>query len=167
MSDSDTEGIRRISSELDALPLEARRFVSVYAYVLARVARTDPGFSDAERVFMEQAVVEVGQLSGPQAALVVQSALGFGALYGATEDYVVTREFARVATREQCEALLQTGFAVSAADDHVSQSEVAELNEIGAELGLDPDEVEAIRRTALERLGRPPDGQEGSEDTPD
>ncbi len=153
MSDSETDGIRRITSELDALPLDARRFVSVYAYVLARVARTDPGFSDAERELMEGAVVAVGGLSEPQAAMVVQGALSMGSLYGATEDYVVTREFARVATREQCEALLRTGIAVSAADDHVTHSEVAEINEIGAELGFDAQEVDAIRRDAMEQLG--------------
>jgi hypothetical protein len=76
-----------------------------------------------------------------------------GALYGATEDYVVTREFARVATREQCESLLRTGFAVSAADDNISASEIAELNEIGAELGLSSDEVDAVRRDALATFG--------------
>ncbi len=160
MSDRETDGIRRVSAELDALPLETRRFVSVYAYVLARVARTDPGFSVAEREFMERAVVEAGRLTEAQAALVVQSARSIGSLYGATEDYVVTREFARVATREQCEALLRTGFAVSAADDHVSASEVAELNEIGAELGFAADEVEAIRRDAFEQLGRTADGDD-------
>ncbi len=156
MSDSETDGLRRISGELDALPLETRRFATVYAYVLARVARTDPGLGDAEREFMERAVVEAGQLSGPQAALVVQGALSMGSLYGATEDYVVTREFARVATREQCEALLRTGFAVSAADDRVTSSEIAELNEIGAELGFDPAEVDTIRRDAFRQLGHVP-----------
>lgn len=153
MNESESDGIRRISSELDALPLETRRFASAFAYVLARVARTDPGLGDAERELMERAVVETGRLSGPQAALVVQSALSIGSLYGATEDYVVTREFARVATREQCAALLRTGFTLSAADDRVTHSEMAELNEIGAELGFDADEVEAIRRDAFDRLG--------------
>lgn len=151
MSEGETERIRRISGELDALPGDARKFISGYAYVLARVARTDPGFTAAERETMERAVIQFGGLTEPQAALVVQVARSLGLLYGATEDYVITREFARIASREQCEALLQTGFVVSAADDNVSGTELAELREIGVELGLGPDDVDAIRRRSLER----------------
>ncbi len=158
MSDSESERIRRVSGELDALPVETRRFVSVYAYVLARVVRTDPGFSDAERLAVEGAVIEAAGLSEGQAALIVQTAHSMGSLYGATEDYVLTREFARVATRAQCEALLRTGFAVSAADDYVSQSELSEIREIGAELGFGAEEVEAIRREALAQLGLTSEG---------
>ncbi len=152
MSEGETERIRRISSELDALPNEARKFISGYAYILGRVARTDPGLTDAEREIMERAVIEVGKLSEPQAVLVVQIACSIGLLYGATEDYTVTREFARVATREQREALLRASFVVSAADDNVSRTEMAELREIGAELGLDPEEIDTIRRESLANL---------------
>lgn len=161
MSDSESDGIRRISGELDALPVETRRFISVYAYVLARVARTDPGLTDAERGFMERAVIEAGGLSEAQAALVVQVAHSMGSLYGATEDYVFTREFARVSTPEQCEALLRTAFAVSAADGHVSGSELAELSEIAAELGIGPSTAEAIRAEVIP--GWPPAQDEDSE----
>lgn len=161
MSDGEVDRIRRVSSELEALPADARRFVSVYAYVLARVARTDPGLSDAERLSMERAVIDIGGLSEAQAVLVVQAAHSIGSLYGATEDYVVTREFARVASREQCEALLRAGFAVSAADDLVTASELAELGEIGAELGFTAEEVEAIRRDALAAPGRAVDDTAG------
>ncbi len=152
MSEGESERIRRISGELDALPRESRKFISGYAYVLARVARTDPGFTEAERETMERAVIEIGGLTEPQAALVVQVARSLGLLYGATEDYVVTREFARVATRDQREALLRTGYVVSAADSNISGTEIAELREIGAELGLTADEVDSIRRESLQRL---------------
>ena len=152
MSDPGSDGIRRVSSELEALPFETRRFVSVYAYVLARVARTDPGLSDAERDFMERSVSEVGGLSEEQAALVVQIAHSMGSLYGATEDYVLTREFASLATSPQCEALLRTAFAVSAADGNVSESELAELQEIGMELGMESATVEAIAAELIDGL---------------
>ena len=39
--DSETESIRRISAELEALPIEQRRFIAGFAYVLARVAHAD------------------------------------------------------------------------------------------------------------------------------
>ena len=70
----DTESIRRISAELEALPIESRRFIAGYAYVLARVAHADLDVSEPELAFMEHAVVEVGHLSEPQAVLVVEMA---------------------------------------------------------------------------------------------
>lgn len=153
MSEQESEGIRRVTAELDALPLQARRFISVYAYVLARVARIEPGLSDGERELMERAVIEVGQLTESQAALIVQVAHSMGTLFGATEDYTVTREFAAMASPEQCQALLRTAYAVSGADGQVSDSELAELSEIGAELGLAPELVDDIERAFLADLG--------------
>jgi hypothetical protein len=66
-------------------------------------------------------------------------------LYGATDDYVVTREFAQNASREQREDLLRTAFAMGAADHTITAPESAELNEVGKELGFRADEVDAIR----------------------
>lgn len=146
MSEHESAGIRRVTAELDALPLETRRFITVYAYVLARAARIDPGLSGDELDAMERAVVEVGGLTAEQATLVVQVAYSMGALFGATEDYVVTREFTALASPAQCEALLRTAHAVSAADGRISDSELGELREIGAELGLEPQVVADIGR---------------------
>ena len=81
-------------------------------------------------------VVDVGHLSEAQAVLVVEMARNMNELYGATDDYVVTREFANLATRAQREDLLRTAFAVGAADHSITAPEVAELNEVGKELGL-------------------------------
>ena len=141
----DTESIRRISAELEALPLEARRFIAGYAYVLARVAHADLEVSEPELAFMEHAVVEVGHLSEAQAVLVVEMARNMNEIYGATDDYVVTREFAQHATVEQREDLLRTAFAMGAADHSITAPESAELNEVGKELGFRADEVDTIR----------------------
>src|SRR5688572_4129506 len=126
----DTESIRRISAQLEALPLEARRFIAGYAYVLARVAHADLEVSEPELAFMEHAVVEVGHLSEAQAVLVVEMARNMNEIYGATDDYVVTREFAQHATVEQREDLLRTAFAMGAADHSITAPESAELNEV-------------------------------------
>jgi len=148
----ETESIRRIAGELDALPLDQRRFVAGFAYVLARAAHADLEISPAELAYIERAVVEVGHLSEAQAVLVVEMARNMSELYGATDDYVVTREWARTATREQREDLLRTAFAVGAADDSISAAESAELNEIGKELGFRSDEVDAIRNEFRDQL---------------
>jgi tellurite resistance protein len=151
-SSGDTESIRRISSELDALPLEQRRFVAGFAYVLARAAHADLEISPAELAYIERAVIEVGHLSEGQSVLVVEMARRMNELYGPTDDYVVTRQIAESATREQREDLLRTAFAVGAADDSISAAETAELNEIGKELGFRADEVDAIRYEFRDQL---------------
>jgi hypothetical protein len=149
--EAETESIRRISGELEALPLEQRRFVAGFAYVLARAAHADLIASPAEISDMEAAIVAVGHLSQPQAALVVEMARHMNELYGPTDDYVVTRDWAEAASREQREDLLRTAFAV-AARDAISAEEVAELNEIGKELLFRPDEVDAVRYEFREQL---------------
>ena len=149
---SDSESIKRIAAEIGALPIEQRRFIAGFAYVLARAANADLDVSQAEVEYMEGAVVEVGHLSHAQAVLVVEMARNMAELYGATDDYVVTRSFAEHSTREQREDLLRTAFAVGAADDSITAAESAELNEIGKELGFRSDEVDAIRNEFRDKL---------------
>jgi tellurite resistance protein len=148
----DSQSIRRIAGEIEALPIEERRYIAGFAYVLARAAHADLDISRAELDHMEEAVVEVGHLTKPQAVLVVEMARNMAELYGPTDDYVVTREFATNSTREQREDLLRTAFAVGAADDSITATEVAELNEIGKELGFRADEVDAIRNEFRDQL---------------
>jgi hypothetical protein len=147
----ETESIRRISTELEALPLEQRRFVAGFAYVLARAAHADLVVSAAEVSDMEEEIIAVGQLSAPQAALVVEMARHMNELYGPTDDYIVTRDWAETATREQREGLLRAAFTV-ASRDAISAEEVAELNEIGKELLFRPDEVDAVRYEFRDQL---------------
>ncbi len=149
---SDTESIRRIAGQVEALPVEQRRFIAGFAYVLARAAHADLDVSDAELEYMERAVVEVGNLSEAQAVLVVEMARNMTELYGATDDYVVTRQFAKDSTREQREDLLRTAFAVGAADDIITAAESAELNQIGKELGFRADEIDNLRDEFRDKL---------------
>jgi uncharacterized tellurite resistance protein B-like protein len=148
----DTESMRRILAELEALPLEQRRYVAGFAYVLARVARADLDVSDAELGYMKHALVQVGHLSPAQAVLVVEMARNVSELYGPTDDYLVTRDLARTATRQQREDLLRTAFTVGAADDSITAGEVAELNEVGKELGFRSDEVDSLRNEFRDQL---------------
>lgn len=147
-----TESIRRIAGEVEALPIEQRRYVAGFAYVLARAAHADLEVTEAELKYMEHAVVEIGHLTEAQAVLVVEMARNMAELYGATDDFVVTRRFTEISTREQREDLLRTAFAVGAADDSISAAESAELNQIGKELGFRADEVDAIRDEFRDKL---------------
>jgi tellurite resistance protein len=149
---NESESIRRIAGEMEALPIDQRRFIAGFAYVLARAAHADLDFSTVELRFMEQAVIQVGHLSEAQAVLVVEMARNMTELYGATDDFVVTREFANNSTREQREDLLRTAFAVGAADDSITAAESAELNQIGKELGFRSDEVDEMRNEFRDQL---------------
>jgi tellurite resistance protein len=148
----DSESIRRISGQIEALPIDQRRFVAGFAYVLARAAHADLEITQAELQYMEKAVIEVGHLSEAEAVLVVEMARNMTELYGPTDDYVVTRDFANRSTREQREDLLRTAFSVGATDDSINAAESAELNEIGKELGFRADEVDAVRDEFRDQL---------------
>ena len=73
----------------------------------------------------------------------------------------MTREFNRLATREDKLALLRCLFAVSASDDSVSVEEDNEIRRISSELRLTHQEFIAIRsefRDKLSVLRKPPEG---------
>lgn len=143
--DEHSDVIRRAAAEIAALPVDARRFITGYSYVLARVAYADRDFNDAELESMVRSLTDVGHLTENQAILVVEVARNMALLYGSSEDFVVTTEFARSTTREQREDLLRTAFAVGAADAEISAPESAVLEEIGKELGFRSDEIASIR----------------------
>ena len=66
-------------------------------------------------------------------------------LYGGTDDYTITREVSKTATREQLQRLLRASFVVASADQTIDAGESAELDEIGRELGFADTEIRAMR----------------------
>ena len=149
---NETATVKRIVGQLEALPIEQRRFVAGFAYVLGRAANADLVFEEAEVTAIEQMVVEVGGLTEAQSVLVVEIARNQAELYGATEDFLVTREFARTASQEDREKLLRCAFRIGAVDQSITSVESAELNEIGKELGFLPAEIDAIRTEFADQL---------------
>jgi len=83
-------------------------------------------------------------------------------LFGGTENYLVTREFNRLATREEKLALLRCLFAVSASDDSISVMEDNEIRRIADELRLTHEDFIAARsefRKYLSVLRKTPGGR--------
>jgi tellurite resistance protein len=150
--DSDTETIKRIAAQLQELPMERRRFIGGFAYVLGRAAHADLDITSDEIAFIEKTIVEVGGLPEAQAVLVVEIARAQTELNGATEDYLVTREFTESASVEDRQRLLRFAFAVAASDDTITAQESAELNQIGKELGFSAGEVDAVRLGFADQL---------------
>jgi uncharacterized tellurite resistance protein B-like protein len=141
----ETETVRRIVSELRAMPAEQARYVAAFAFILARVAHADLEISTEETQKMERIVRDLGHLPAAQAVLAVEIAKRQSELAGGTENFLVTREFKEVATREQCTELLDCLFAVSAADESISGAEESQIRQVASELGFSLDEMVAIR----------------------
>jgi uncharacterized tellurite resistance protein B-like protein len=148
----DTATVRKILSSLDAMDPEQAKFAAAFAYVLCRVARTDLHISDDEAAAMERIVREKAGLTEAQAIVVLEIAKAQEKLFGSTENFLVTREFKRLATREQKIALVDCLFAVSSADQSISTAEDNEIVRIASELELPRDEVIAARGRYREYL---------------
>jgi len=148
----ETATVRRIVARLEALPPDRARFLAGFAYVMSRAAEADFDISDAETKVMERYVVELGGIDEAQAVLVIEMAKVQARTQGQTEDFVVTREFAELATEEQKLAVLRCCFAVSAADETISAVEASVVNEIARELDVSREQLNAVREEFHDRL---------------
>jgi uncharacterized tellurite resistance protein B-like protein len=147
----EAEVIRRISAQLDAMPEDRARYLAGFAYILSRAALADMTVTDDEIRQMEQTVIEVGAIPEAEAVLVVEMAKTQSKLYGATEDYIITRDWSSRATTEQKLDLLRACYVV-AETGLISAEENATLQQIANEFGLDADQVKAVRSEFYERL---------------
>lgn len=141
----ETETVRKITDALDRMDFDQARYIAAFAYVLARAARADLHISELETRAMERIVVEHSGFPEEQAILVVQIAKTQNKLFGATEDFVVTREFGNIATREQKLTILDCLFSVAAAEGLISMEEDNVIRQIASELKLDHRDFIALR----------------------
>jgi uncharacterized tellurite resistance protein B-like protein len=140
----ETETVRKIVSALDQMEPERARFIAAFAFILCRVARADLNISPSEVRLMERIVMERSGLPEEQVILVVQMAKTQNTLFGGTENFLVTREFNEIATREQKLALLDCLFAL-ASDELISEAEDNEISRICRELQLSREDFIAVR----------------------
>jgi uncharacterized tellurite resistance protein B-like protein len=140
-----SSAVRDIVDQLSSLDPEQARWVASFAMVLARAARADLDISDQELEAMKDIVHRIGGLPLGQAALVAEMAAHRNQLLGASEDYLATREFNRVAADGDRERLLHCLFAVTAADDSISLVEEEEVRQVANELGIEHSRFTEIR----------------------
>lgn len=160
----ETETVRKIVQKLDRLPEEQARYIAAFAYLLSRASAADLDVTAEETAKMERLVMEQGGLSEDMAILVVQMAKTQTQLFGGTENYLVTREFERLASREQKLALIDCLFAVTATDEDISMTEDNVVKQIASELKLSHSEYINARSRFREHLsilkpGRKRDGK--------
>jgi uncharacterized tellurite resistance protein B-like protein len=151
-ADAETATVRRIAAELERLDPATAKYLAAFAYVLARLAHADLTIDASETAEMERCVHDVAELEEAQAALVVQIAQSQARLLGGTENYVVTREFRKIATAEQRGRLLQCLYAVAAADGTISTAESREIANIGEEIGFTRAEINSLRGAYRDKL---------------
>ena len=156
----DDNRLHEIEVALEAHGSERARYLACFAYILTRAAKADHHVSDAEGRLMEQIIAERAGVSAEQAALVVRIAREAGHSRG-TDDYLIAREFERVASRDEKLALLDCLFAIAAADSPILTVEDNEVRRVASELKLEhADYIEVRRRHlgSLNVLKRPDQG---------
>lgn len=149
------DGADVLDSLADALehmdPGEARR-VAAFAYLLSRVAHADHDVTEPERAAMEQLLVGRAGLAADRASIVLELATSRLIHVRGTQDFLVTRELAGVATIEEKRALIAGLFEVCAADGLISTVEDNEIRRVASEIGLEHREVVSLRQRYRDRL---------------
>lgn len=148
---AETDSVRAISIRLEAMPPARARYVAAFAYLLGRAAQATGAVSDAERAEMLRIAGEDG-LDAETAPLVIDLAATLAGQYGATEDYLVTREFKAISTMEDRERLLRCFFLVLAADDEIDATESWLANRLAEELDIERPDLNALREEFHDQL---------------
>lgn len=149
---TETASVRRIAGQLNALPPAEARRIAAEAYLLGRAANADLSISDAEAEVMRGIAREVGGLDPDAAAIVVELARLQTTREGATEDWLVAREFKAISTPEQRLALLRSCFIVTAANDEIDAQEAWLVNRLAEELDVPRPDLNAIREEFRDQL---------------
>ena len=146
------DSVGEIEKVLASLEPARARYLACFAYILIRVARADHHITETEVRLMERIVTERGGLPPEQASLVVRIAASEGLRHGGTEDFIVSREFAGLADRDQKLALLECLFAVSAADESIGTVEDNAIRQIASELRLEHSDFITARSAHVRHL---------------
>ena len=160
--DQPVDSLREIETALTDMDPAQARYIAGFAYILGRVAKADHQVTEEESAIMQRLVAERGNLTADQASLVVRIATAQTLRHGGTEDFIVTRDFEKGATREQKLALIDCLFAVSSSDESIRTIEDNEIRRIASELKLDHSDFIRVRWAHVNNLevlrGRKPNG---------
>ena len=148
----ETASVRRIAARLGNHPPAEARFLAAFAYLLNRAAQADLAVSDIEAREIARLVAEAGRIAPADAELIVELARAQAVDHGASEDYLVTREFKAISTPAQRLALLRCCFLVAAADDEIGPDEAHLVNRLAEQLDVPRPDLNRVRAEFHERL---------------
>ena len=146
---TDSDGLQEIADALDRLDPGQARYLAGFAYVLSRLAAADHVVSTDEAQAMQRLVREKGDLPADQAAMVVQLATHQQRLFGATDDFLVTRELQRNSSYEQRLHLVECLFSLASTDERIAAEEADEIGRIARELRIEQVDLSRLRTRAL------------------
>jgi len=149
--EGETSSVRMIGAALSGLPPPRARYVAAFAYRLGRAAYANMEVSEAERREIAH-IGEVAGLDAETAKLVMDMSTTLSTEFGATEDFLVTREFKAISTMEERHRLLRACFLVMAADDEIDANEAWLVNRVAEELDVERTDLNQIRAEFHERL---------------
>ena len=148
---AETQSVQVLSARLEGLPPARARHLAAFAYLLGRAAHASDGMNEAEREEMRR-LTAAGGLDAETGSLIVDMAGTLADEFGATEDFLVTREFKAISTMEERERLLRCCFLVMAADDDIDATESWLANRLAEELDVERPDLNAIRAEFHEQL---------------
>jgi uncharacterized tellurite resistance protein B-like protein len=151
-TDQEFDSLAELETALTGLDAKTRRYVACFAYILTRSARADHQTTDGEAQEMERILAGHTRIPEAQAAVVIRLAGQQARHSGGTDDFVVTREFDRVASHEQKVALIDALFTVSSVDASIVTIEDNEIRRIANELRIEHGEYIAVRARHLKNL---------------
>ncbi len=130
---------------LDRLEPARAHYLARFAFLLGRVARADEHFSEEEARAIEIILIEQAHLPAAQAMLVVNLARTSKQMFSATEDFMVTQQFADTASYEERLSLAHCLFAVAGSDERISIAEETELHRITNQLHIAGPDLQKMR----------------------
>ena len=142
---TDSDSIQLIAAELDRMEPGRARYIAGFAFVLSRLAAADHVITSDEARVMERLVREKGELPADQAALVVEMATRQQRLFGATDDFLVTRELQRNTSYEHRLHLVECLFALASTDARIRAEEGDEIGRIARELRIEQADLSRLR----------------------
>ncbi len=151
--DQEPESLAALAASLDGADPDEARLVSAFAYLLARVAGADLRTEDAERTSIVERLRTFASLDESSADTLARAAVHAADLHGASDHHLVARAFRDATDHDERIRLLRCLYAVAAADDTITTREDNEIFEIARALGVDHDEVVALRSEWREHLG--------------
>jgi len=151
-ADDQFDSLAETEAALTELDPKRRRYVACFAYILTRSARADHDVTDTEAAVMDRILSAHTGIPQARAAAVVRQASQQARRSGGTDDFVITREFDRVASHDQKLQLIDALFTVSSVDASIVTIEDNEIRRIANELKIEHREYIAVRARHLENL---------------
>jgi len=154
-SNAGIDSIQKIVSAIVKRESDRADEIAMVAFLLARVAYSDLEVSTEEKQRIKEIVIRKYQFSDDTAELIMELAVAQSIKDGATDNYLVSREFKNSTSKEEREEFLRFLFEVACADKDISPEEESELKLIAQEFGIEDSDFILIRREFSEfRLGR-------------